>query len=46
MFIIQTLNVAVCLTHPAVGKFATYFAIIVDCFIFGILFSTLVYSEL
>lgn len=45
IFILQSLNVAFCLTHPDVGKFATYFAIVADCFIFGSFIISLMNSK-
>ena len=45
IFILQSLNVAFCLTHPEVGKFATYFAIVGDSFIFGTLVTMLINSK-
>ena len=45
IFVFQSLNVAFCLTHQDVGKFATYFAIVGDVFIFITLCKTLINSK-
>ena len=37
LFIVQTLNVAWCISNPNIDNIATYIAIVEDCFIFYIL---------
>ena len=45
IFILQSLNVVWCITNPIISNSATYFAIVADGFIFGILFTMLINSK-
>ena len=45
LFIVQTLNVALCFTLSEVDKFTKYFAIAVDCSIFWMLLISLKNSK-
>ena len=40
LFIVQSLNVAWCISNPNIGNIATYIAIAADCYIFYKLIQT------